>query len=280
MATETLPTRTQARTGESVPFGFAGALGLHLLIVAIAVGYVLVERHRNPHWGDTDPIAGSIQASMVNSIPLPPKLKPVDKEVLASDKLSVAPTPPPPAPVIAKTTPLPPKAEVAPRKDDVLIPAKVPPRVEKTAEKPVPEAPRRPPAAPPAPTPKATTGETAAVQVPFGVTPLKNGTASFTVEERSFGERYAYYIRTISTKVNQSWSEEALDPRSSVGKKTTVTFTIGRDGTPSDVHVTSRSGAGVFDSSAQRAIERIETFGPLPQGDHITIAFSFDFRQQ
>ena len=276
MPTETLRTRT-TRPETTLTRGFYAALALHLLVF-LALGLAALLNHRGTHWGDTNPNPGSIQASMVNALPLPPRQRFKEDSVLASDKPSVAPTPPPPTPEPkAKAAPAPPKAEPPPRPNEILIPNKVQPKTTaKPADRPQPAAPKRT-APPPPPTPKATTGETAGIQIPQSITQLKNGTASITVEERAFGDRYAYYIRLISQKVNEAWNRQEVDA-SSTGKRTTVTFEIDRDGTPVDPHLTLRSGSGSLDSSALRAIQRIDSFGPLPVGDHITIAFSFDFR--
>ena len=275
MPTETLPTRTSTHTTEKVSHGFALALALHGVVVAGLFAAVYLSHRANPHWGDKDPTAGSIQASMVNALPLPPRQRFLDKAVLASDNPSVAPTPPPPAPELkVKADSAKPKAEPPPRPDEVLIPNKAsPPKLTaRTAEKPAPVTPKRAPVTPPPPTPKATTGETAGIQIPQSISQLKNGTATVTIDERSFGDRYAYYIRLISQKINQSKQQET-DPPETRGKRTAVRFTIDRDGTPIDVETASRSGSAALDTSTLRAIQRIDTFGPLPQGDHITITF-------
>ena len=278
MPTETLPTRAEAPVTENISSGFIVAAALHAAVLGGLIGWAFIS-HTGRSWGDRDPVAGSIQASMVNSLPLPPRQRTLDNAVLTSEKPSIAPTPPPPEPVQPKAAPVKPAAEPKPKPDEIPIPVKAtPPKpVPKVDAPPQPAATRRPPAPAP-PTPKATTGDTAGVQIPQSITQLKNGTASITVEERSFGDRYAYYIRLISQKVNQNWQQAEADPHSSNGKRTTIIFTIDRDGTPIDAKVGTRSGSPTLDSSALRAIQRIDTFGPLPQGDHITVEFSFDFR--
>ena len=65
-------------------------------------GAALLSHHNGKHWGEQVPVAGSIQASMVSALPLPPKQRYQEKAVLASDNPSIAPTPPPPEPVKAK----------------------------------------------------------------------------------------------------------------------------------------------------------------------------------
>ena len=282
MPTELLPTRTAAPPAGQTRSGLILALALHALVF-IGVGIAAWISHRaHPHFGDANPVAGSIQASMVNALPLPPRQRTLDKEVLTSDKPSIAPTPPPPAPEPpkVKVAPAQPKTEPIPRPNDILIPKKVTPSkpAPEVHEQPTPVKPR--PATPPPPTPKATTGETAGVQIPQSITQLKNGTSSITVEERAFGDRYAYYVRLISQKVNQQWEQEQTNvtPGASNGKRATVTFTIERDGTVSEAHVSKKSGSPTLDAAANRSIQRIDTFGPLPQGSTLTVDFSFDFK--
>ena len=283
MPTELLPTRNEAPAAEQTRSGFVLALVLHGLVF-LGVGVAAYLSHRaHPHFGDGNPIAGSIQASMVNALPLPPRQPARDHEVLTSERPSIAPTPPPPTPEPpkAKTTPVPPKAEPPPKPNDVLIPKKtVPPKeTSKVADHEQPTPPKLKPATPPPPTPKATTGETAGVQIPQSVSQLKNGTASITIEERAFGDRYAYYVKLISQKVNQQWEQEQTNVAAgaSNGKRTTITFTIERDGTVSEAHVSRKSGSATLDIAATRSIQRVEGFGPLPQGNNLTVDFSFDF---
>lgn len=273
MPTETLPTRTATPVRRSARSSFVLAIALHAAVVGGLLGWALVLHLNGPHWGDKDPMAGSIQASMVNALPLPPRQRTVDNAVLASDKSSAAPTPPAPEPQPKAAAPQP-KAAPPPRPDEVLIPNRVKPvPLKKPAERTQPQPASRMP--PPPPTPKATTGETPGMQIPESTTQLKNGTATVSVDERAFGDRYAYYIRLISEKINESKSQEEPDPPQARGLRAAVRFTITRDGSPSDVQIVSRSGSSALDTSTLRAIQRIDTFGPLPAGDHITITFGF-----
>jgi protein TonB len=108
---------------------------------------------------------------------------------------------------------------------------------------------------------------------------VKNGTASITVDDRSFGDRYAWYTRIVDQKVSQSWNSQDL-PSASTGMRTIIVFTINPDGTPSDAKVLTRSGSPSFDTMALRAVQRIDGFGPLPQNKAITVEFALDYKQQ
>lgn len=243
-----------------------GSVILHVAIFGAILGSSLLFRHRGQNWGENRMTAGAIQATMVSSLPLPARQRSLDTGVLTSEK-------PSPAPVIAKE-----KTEPPPSPKELAIPTKVP-KPPKVAEQPTPEPPKRPQPVPPQPT-KATSGETAGIRIPQATMQLKNGTASISVEDRTFGARFAYYVNIVNRTVAQNWYTQEADPRASEGKRVTLVFDINRDGTPSNVRIKTRSGSPSLDTSALRALQRVEGFGPLPQGDHITVEYSFDYRQQ
>ena len=279
MPTELLPTRTPIESVENVSRSVVASFTGHIALIAAIAAAVWLSHRLDPHWGEADPTVGSIQASMVNALPLPPKQRFKDNEVLTSDKPSIAPTPPPPTPTpITKATPVQPKSEPPPKPNEILIPKKatVKPAPARPAEREQPVAPKHA-TPPPAPTPKATTGDTAGIQIPQSVTQLRNGTSSVTVEQRAFGDRYAYYVRLISQKINQS-KQQDLDGPDAKGKTAIIRFTIDRDGTPTDVSIATRSGSAALDTSTLRAIQRIDTFGPLPAGDHLPVTFEWNSR--
>ena len=259
----TRATPPAATSGADLALSF----GLHAALIGALFGLALLHPHSKP-WGDQSPTAGAIQATMVNSIPLPPK-QPVDeKNVLASDA-------PSPAPIVTKeTTPPPP----SPR--DIPVVVKQPPKPTRPVkEAPPVEAVRHPVPTPPAPT-KAATGETAGVRLAQSTIQMKNGSASANVQDRSFGAHFAYYVAAVNRRVTQNWFTQEADPRASEGKHAVVLFDIDRDGNPSNVRLETRSGSQSLDTSAIRAVQRVDSFGPLPQGDHITVEFTFDYKQQ
>jgi protein TonB len=210
--------------------------------------------------------AGAIQATMVSALPLPPKQRDLDTGVLTSET-------PSPAPVVTKE-----KTEPPPSPKEVAIPEKITKPV-KTAEKPTPAPPKHPQPAPPQPT-KAATGETAGIRIAQATMELKNGTASVSVEDRTFGDRFSYYVRIVNKKVADNWYTQEADPRASIGKSVTLIFDISRDGVPSNVRIGARSGSPSLDLSATRAVQRVDGFGPLPQGDHITVEYTFHYQPQ
>ncbi len=240
---------------------------LHATVFAAIFGLTYLS-HRGKSWGEHDVTAGAIQATMVSSIPLPPRQRTLDDGVLTSEK-------PSPAPVTAKE-----KTEVAPSPKDLAIPTKTAKPV-KTADKVTPTPPKHVQPVPPQPT-KAATGETAGIRIAQATMQLKNGTASMSVDDKTFGERFAYYVNVVNRKVAQNWFTQEADPSASEGKRVTLIFDINRDGIPSNIRYGARSGSASLDTSALRALQRVqdEGFGPLPQGDHITVEYSFDYRKQ
>jgi protein TonB len=108
----------------------------------------------------------------------------------------------------------------------------------------------------------------------------KNGTASATVQDRSFGARFAYYVDAVNRTVSRNWITQEADPGASEGKHVIVVFDIDREGAPSNIRIETRSGSPTLDTSAIRAVQRVDGFGPLPAGDHITVEFTFDYRQK
>lgn len=238
---------------------------LHGLIAAAVVASALLFHHRTSNWGENASNAGAIQATMVSSIPLPPTQRTLDTGVLTSEA-------PSPAPVTAKE-----KTEPPPSPNEVAIPEKIKPP--KVADKPTPAPPKHVQPITPPPT-KAVTGETAGIRIAQSTLELKNGTSSVSIQDRSFGERYAYYVNIVNNKVSQNWYKSEADPLASMDKSTTVVFDIDREGIPSNAHVETRSGSATLDLSALRAVQRVDGFGPLPSGNRITVEFTFHFRPQ
>jgi protein TonB len=266
IATHPQFSRAGHSNGDNLGGNFVGSLVLHGLVAAAILGWAFIFHPRSNNWGESAASVGAIQATMVSSLPLPPKQRELDTGVLTSET-------PSPAPVITKE-----KTEPPPSPKELAIPEKFTKPV-KTAEKPTPAPPKHIQPVPPQPT-KATTGETAGIRIPQATTELKNGTASISVEDRTFGARFAYYIKIVNSKVAQNWYTGEADPRASNGKSVTLVFDINREGTPSNVRVETRSGSPSLDLSATRAVQRVEGFGPLPQGDHITVEYTFNFHLQ
>lgn len=255
--------RTPAR--ENVSASFIVALTVHVAIIGGAAAWALYVNVHSSAWGEHSLQSGSISATMVPSIPLPSKVPVNPNHVLATENPSIAPTPPKE------------KAAPPPKPNEVLIPDKVvkPPKI---AEKPAPTPPRHVEVTPPDPK-KIPVGDGSGTRIPEAIQhQIKNGTASVTVDDRSFGQRYAYYARIVDQKVSDSWNAQQIFPGAATGMHAVVVFTINADGTPSDVHIVTKSGSAPFDVLALRTIQRIDGFGPLPQTKPITVEFALDYK--
>ncbi len=262
-----MPAVEDQRATASSTKNFVLALVLHAVVLGGIAGSAFVFKQTGEKWGDKADIQGAMQATMVTAVPLPPRVQPKNDNVLASENPSEAPPPPTPA------------AEPPPKPTDVQIQAK--------PTKPLPPAAKATPAPPknpqPAPQPtKATSGETAGLKMAMTSVENKAGTSSITVADSAFGERYAFYVRQLTQKVAQQWFTQTLDGGAQ-GHRVTISFRVERDGTPSQIAIAKPSGDPTLDASAMRALQRIDTFGPLPDGysgSFINVQYYFEPKPQ
>jgi TonB family protein len=96
-----------------------------------------------------------------------------------------------------------------------------------------------------------------------------------------FTSRYGWYIRAVKSAISQNWMQNTIDPsvRAARKAKTTLTFTINRDGSIKNIRVSESSGNRSMDDSAQRALLSIDRFPPLPadySGRYVDVIFDFD----
>jgi protein TonB len=99
----------------------------------------------------------------------------------------------------------------------------------------------------------------------------------------NFGSRYGWYVQQIQNKVSENWLKYEVDPRITTAQRVYVTFDIARDGHPSNVQIEQSSGVPSLDQSAVRAVQRIDTFGPLPSdysGGKISVEYWFDYSKK
>ncbi len=244
--------------------GMTGAVVLHVALIGALVLVALYSQSHRKDWGEDTSTVGAIQASLVSAIPLPPKAPPIEKAVLASEDESKVP----------EATPKE-KAAPPPKPTDVLIKARTsekPPL--KTAPTPTEAPPKHPQPTPP--TPKAAAGD-AAPQLPQSAVQMKNGAGTLTIQSKTFGTRYAYYLRIVANKVQNNYFEQDIDGHSALNKSAVVVFDILRDGSVANLKLENASGSSSLDGAAMHTIQRIDSFGPLPEGDRITIEYKFDY---
>lgn len=108
------------------------------------------------------------------------------------------------------------------------------------------------------------------------------GGFGFTGGGGDFGSRFAYYVRGVQSRVSENWLKYEVDPRITSAQRVYVTFDIARDGHPSNVRVEQSSGVPSLDLSAVRAVQRVDSFGPLPpeySGNKVSVEFWFDYKK-
>jgi len=109
------------------------------------------------------------------------------------------------------------------------------------------------------------------------------GGFGFTGSGGDFGSRYAWYVRVVNQKVSENWMKYEVDPRIANANRVYLTFDIDRGGRPSHIQVEQSSGVPSLDTSAIRALQRIDTFGPLPadySGSKVSVEFWFDYSKK
>jgi protein TonB len=265
MTTTTIPVRASSSAFRRDPIGggFAVALAFHVAAVATIFGWAYLA-HSGQNWGDSTATNSSIQATMVDALPLPPKQTTNPDNVLATEQPSPAPIAPAP------------KTVEVPKPDAIDIPVK-PAKPVKTADKTTPPPPPHPQPNKVDPT-KAQTGQASGLNVAMSSTQTKAGTVSAGVTDAAFGARFAYYIEQINRKLASEWFTGMLDSQAS-GRRVYITFQIARDGTPTHIHVETPSGDATLDQTALSALQHTDTFGPLPdayQGSYVNVQYYFE----
>lgn len=107
------------------------------------------------------------------------------------------------------------------------------------------------------------------------------GGFGFTGGGGDFGSLYAYYVRGINERISENWLKYEVDPRIHDANRVYVTFDIDRGGRPSHIQIEQSSGVPSLDESALRAVERVDSFGPLPptySGSKVSVEFWFDYK--
>ena len=244
-----------------------GSLLVQGLLLGGILGSGLIFHEKTVKWGDSEELAGAVQATAVTAIPLPPRVPPKEENVLATDRPSVAPQP------VKEAAEPPPKPTDVPVK--VKKVEKEPPK--KVADKPAAATPKIVPPKVVEPQ-KATSGSSGGVRIAMQAVTNRVGTSAINVTDQSFGARFGYYVRQMNQRISQQWVTATLDPGAQ-GRRVYMTFRIDRSGQLSDVRIVQSSGDHSLDSSAVRTLERIETLSPLPEdygGSYITVQYYFE----
>jgi len=242
----------------------AWSVALHILVAGGILLYAAVASGgRRETWG----IGGTGEAmgvTLVSTVPLP--ANPTETQnVLANESKGVSQS-------------LPKAEEKEP--DAIAIPDK------DTKQKPKTSSTRRKPQAEPVEEASNVVpfGEGGPVSGPYGIFSAggAKGGFGFTGGGGDFGTRFAWYVRVVQQKVSENWLKYEVDPGISEARRVYLTFDITRDGRPSNEVVEQSSGVPSLDQSAVRALQRIDTFGPLPSdypGNKVSVEFWFDYKK-
>lgn len=266
-----MPLRTQPDTdSDNIGKFTAGSLALHLGLAASIGLYAFIQAHiHHTSWGANE-TQGAIQATLVSNapaIPLPQDHPPTDS-VLATPTPSVAPAAAAPQPKAIQQ----PEPEAIP----ILVkqrPKAVPPKKVAQNEPPPKLPPRqltdsranRYPSPTQTPQNRATYGE-AAPQTRSSMSQNQGPNNPVNIKGGDFGSQFPYYVDIIKRTVAQNWYSQEVQPSTPAGTRVYLNFSVSRDGTPGNVRIETSSGSPTLDTSCMRAVQRVNTFGPLPGG--------------
>lgn len=247
----------QELTPEPVMGPAAGAIGLHLALVAGIVLYgVIGGFFQHNLWGGSS-AGGAIQVNLVSSaLPLPSN-QPINQNVLSTETPSQAPAAPEP------------KSKQA--EDLTAIP--ILGKQKKPQHETVQRSPQR--QQQPVQQNKATYGEQAGSSMPRATQP-QGFTSGQTAVNTDFGSMFSWYVDQLNRTMASNWYKPEVDPRTPRGAQTFIFFKIYRDGSVADVQLEKSSGSPTLDSSCLRAAQRIGSFQPLPgayRGNFLQVSY-------
>jgi protein TonB len=242
----------------------AWSAGLHLAFTAFVVLYTMFfHGFRGEGWGSGGG-GDAMGATLVSSVPLPaPAVQTTN--VLATESKGLSQSQP----------------KVQEQEPEAIA---IPDKNTKTKPKPVTSATKRKSEPEPEESNQISYGEGGPVSGPytmFNAGGAKGG-FGFTGGGGDFGNRFSWYVQTVQRKVSENWLKYEVDPRITQANRAYVTFDIARDGHPTNVQIEQSSGVPSLDISAMRAIQRIDTFGPLPpdySGTRVSVEFWFDYKR-
>jgi len=242
-------------TAERIAGPAAGSVGLHLALAAFVIGYawMLGLFHHNI-WGSPG-AGGAMQVNLVSSaLPLP--ADELNQNVLATETPSHAPALPSP--------------REQHKADETAIPIagkQVPPKPQNMAKTQL-HQPQPPPNAVPY-------GEQAGSNTPHQMqTGAEIGHTA--VGDNSFASMYPWYVQGIDNTVGGKWNRYEVNSATPKGTRAYVIFTIRRDGSVSNLLMDQASGSSTLNTSCLRAVQRVDSFGPLPsQYNQSTLQVSF-----
>jgi periplasmic protein TonB len=250
---------------DSWPKALGWSAGFHIAVTALILVYATyLAGSPGQGWGSGGG-GSSIGVTLVSSVPLPATPAPT-QNVLANESKGLTQSQP-------KPEEKEPDAIEIQGKNTKVKPKKV---VTVTKEKAKPE--------PEEESNQVAFGQGGPVSGPYGSFAAGGAKGGFgiTGSGGDFGTKYGWYVQIIQRKVSENWLKYEVDPRITSAQRVYITFDVARDGHPYNVQVEQSSGVPSLDISAVRALQRIDTFGPLPpdySGSKISVEYWFDYKR-
>jgi periplasmic protein TonB len=113
-------------------------------------------------------------------------------------------------------------------------------------------------------------GKGGSPDLPSGYSPAPGGASSgVSIQGQGgtdFASRYAWYIEAVKNRIYGNWQQWTIDAaaRASRTMHCAITFTINRDGSVKDAHISESSGNSSYDNSALRAVLSSNPVSKLP----------------
>lgn len=250
---------------DSWPKALGWSAGFHVAVAAFIFLYAtyIAESH-GQSWGAGGG-GSAIGVSLVSNVPLPATPAPT-QNVLANESKG-----------LTESQPKPQEKEpdaIEIQGKNVKIKPKKTPSVTKEKTKPEPEPENN----------QVAFGEGGPVSGPYGSFASGGAKGGFGITGNGgdFGTLYGWYVQIIQRKVSENWLKYEVDPKITSANRVYITFDVARDGHPYNVQLEQSSGVPSLDISAIRALQRIDTFGPLPQdysGNKISVEYWFDYKK-
>jgi protein TonB len=217
------------------------------------------------NWGGTTSGGGALNATLVSSAALPLPAPEIQTEQVLSNQSK------------GLTQSLEPQVQ-APAPEEIRIPDRAKPKPKQKQQTSV-----TPPRTPPPEDNRVPYGEGGPVTAHYTMMNLAGSQGGLAFNQGGdFGAKYAWYVNVVRQKVSENWRRYEIDPTIPSAPRVYVTFEIARNGEPQNVRVEQSSGIPSLDISAVRALQRIDTFGPLPadySGSRVSVEFWFEYKK-
>jgi protein TonB len=244
----------------------AWSIGLHIAVAGSIIVYnVIAPGGGGSTWG-AGGMGDAMGVSLVSTVPLPANPSPT-QNVLANESKGLAESKPKPVEKEPDAIPIPDRQAKRKPKQTVSASERKPqPQPQEEANNVIPF------------------GQGGPVSGPYGTFSAggAKGGFGFTGGGGDFGNRYAWYVRVVQQKVSENWLKYEIDPSITDARRVYLTFDIVRNGHPENIQIEQSSGVPSLDQSAVRALQRIDTFGPLPAdyaGNKVSVEFWFDYKR-